>query len=199
MHTEGFTLLEVLIAISIFAVLSLTAYFSLANAIKQKQIGESQANDLRRIQVSLMHLERDLQQAVNRVSSNGLTREPAFEYSSIEAPRLRFIRTGWSNPLGRPRANLQRVGYLFKDQQLYRLTWPQLDALQGEEPQQAGLLVNMESWQLRLLDSKGKWHESWPQKDASGVAIEPLPLAVELKLNIVGWGEMRRLVRLAGS
>lgn len=197
--TYGFTLLELLIAITIFALLSLTAYAALDNAIKQKKIGESQADNLRAIQISLLHMERDLQQAVNRSSNNGLSVEPALEYAQLDDSYLRLTRIGRSNPLGRPRGHLQRTAYVLKDGALYRMTWPQLDSLQGEEPQQALLLNNVEGWKLRLLDSKQQWQQSWPQKDAQGKVLEPLPMAVEMTLNIKGWGEIRRLIKMVGS
>ncbi|MDH5183115.1 MAG: type II secretion system minor pseudopilin GspJ [Gammaproteobacteria bacterium] len=198
-HTRGFTLLELLVAISIFALLSLTAYAALDNSIKQKRIGEAQAKALRRIQISLLHIERDLQQAVNRGSNNGQSVEQAMEYSSLEPPTLRLTHIGRSNPLGRPRGHLQRTAYVLKEGRLYRMSWPHLDSLQGEEPQQAVLLENVESWSLRMLDSHRQWQQSWPQAGPTGQALEPLPMAVEMTLRIKGWGEIRRLIKLVGS
>lgn len=198
-NTHGFTLLELLIAISIFALLSLTAYAALDNAIKQKQIGESQADALRRIQTGLLHMERDLQQAVDRPSNNGLSVEPALEYSTLDGASLRITHIGRSNPLGRPRGNLQRTAYMLKDGAVHRMAWQHLDSLQGEEPQQAILLNNVESMTLRLMDSRRQWKETWPQRNANGMVLEPLPMAVELTLNIKGWGEIRRLIKMVGS
>ncbi|MDH5360132.1 MAG: type II secretion system minor pseudopilin GspJ [Gammaproteobacteria bacterium] len=198
-HTQGFTLLELLIAIAIFALLSLTAYSGLDSAIKQKRVGEAQAETLRRIQISLLHMERDLQQAVNRGSRYGLTEEGALEYTSLAPAHLKLTRTGRSNPLGRPRGHLQRIGYMLKGGELIRLTWLQLDSLAGEEPQQGILLDEVEGWTIRLMDSHQQWHESWPQRDPSGQVVEPLPAAVEMTLTLKGWGEIRRLIKMVGS
>jgi len=198
-HTQGFTLLELLVAISIFAVLSLTAYSGLDSAIKQKRVGEAQAEKLRRIQISLLHMERDLQQAVNRGSRSGLTDEAALEYNPLEPAHLKLTRTGRSNPLGRSRGHLQRIGYMLKDNKLHRMTWLQLDSLSGEEPQQGILLDDVEEWKLRLMDSQQKWHESWPQRGPNGQVLEPLPIVVEMTLTLKGWGEIRRLIKMVGS
>ena len=197
--TNGFTLLELLIAISIFALLSLTAYAALDSAIKQKHMGEAQAENLRRIQTSLLYLERDLQQAVNRSSANGINLEAALEYNQLAPPTLRLTHIGWSNPLGRPRGNLQRTAYEFKDGNLYRMSWQHLDSLQGEEPQRALLLKDVEAWQMRLLDAQGQWQQAWPQRGPNGQVVAALPVVVELTLSIKGWGEIRRLIKVVGS
>lgn len=199
LQAYGFTLLELLIAISIFALLSLTAYSGLDSAIQQKRVGEAQAVKLRRIQIGLLYMERDLQQAVNRPSRSGLTMDAAFEYKPLEPASLRLTRTGRSNPLGRPRGHLQRVAYMLKEGDLYRLTWPQLDSLSGEEPSQALLLSEVESWQLRFMDSQQQWQEAWPQRDPNGQVLEPIPVVVEMTLSLKGWGEIRRLIKMVGS
>ena len=154
---------------------------------------------LKGLQMGLLMLERDLQQAVDRPIQAGVNQEPAFEYSELDGQLLRFTHTGWSNPLGQPRSQLQRVAYRYDKGKLYRENWFHLDRLEGEPVQQAVLLDGLEEWKLRFLDANRQWQTAWPQRDANGVVVEPLPLAVEFTLKKQGWGEIRRLIRLAGS
>lgn len=198
-RNQGFTLLELLIAISIFALLSLMAYSALSSAVRQQEVGEQDAYELKGLQMGMLILERDLQQAVDRSIQVGSSQEAAFEYSELDGQRLRFTRTGWSNPLGQPRSQLQRVSYRFDKDTLYRENWFHLDRLADEPSQEAALLEGLEDWTLRFMDANRQWQSSWPPRDANGVVVEALPLAVEFSFKKQGWGEIRRVIRLAGS
>jgi general secretion pathway protein J len=195
---RGFTLLELLIAISIFALLSLMAYSALSSAVRQREQGEQQAYELKGLQMGLLWLERDLQQAVDRPVQADTELEPAFEYLPLDGI-LTLTRTGWSNPLGQPRGQLQRVAYRFDKGKLYRANWFHLDRLANEPPQEAVLLEGLEDWKLRFMNLGRQWQETWPPKDANGKVTEALPLAVEFSFRKKGWGEIRRIVRLPGS
>jgi general secretion pathway protein J len=195
---RGFTLLELLIAISIFALLSLMAYSALSSAVRQRQQGEQEAYEMKGLQMGLLWLERDLQQAVDRPVQAGGELEPAFEYRPLDG-LLSLTRTGWSNPLGQARGQLQRIAYRFDKGKLYRDNWFHLDRLADEPPQEAVLLEGLEDWKLRFMNFNRQWQEQWPPRDANGVVTEALPLAVEFRFRKQGWGEIRRIVRLAGS
>jgi len=195
---RGFTLLELLIAISIFALLSLMAYSALSSAVRQRQQGEEAAYQLKGLQMGLLMLERDLQQAVDRPVQVGATLEPAFEFVPLDN-RMNLTHTGWSNPLGQPRSQLQRVAYRYEKGKLYRDSWFHLDRLVDEPVQEAVLLDGLEDWKLRFLNLDHQWQDSWPPRGANGVVTEALPLAVEFSFKKQGWGEIRRLIRLPGS
>ncbi|TNF36788.1 MAG: type II secretion system protein GspJ, partial [Gammaproteobacteria bacterium] len=62
----GFTLIEVLIAIAIFAVLSLLAYGGLQSVITGKQQTEEALLRLRELQLTMNHFQRDFEQLVPR-------------------------------------------------------------------------------------------------------------------------------------
>lgn len=195
---RGFTLLELLIAISIFALLSLMAYSALSSAVRQRQQGEEESYQLKGLQMGLLMLERDLQQAVDRPVQVGPTQEPAFEFVPLD-DRMSFTHTGWSNPLSQPRSQLQRVAYRYEKGKLYRDSWFNLDRLVDEPVQEAVLLDDLEEWKLRFMNLSRQWQDSWPPRDANGVVTESLPLAVEFSFKKKGWGEIRRLIRLPGS
>ena len=59
------------------------------------------------------------------------------------------------------------------------------------------LLEQVEGLNWRFMDQARQWQASWPPRDAEGKVTEPLPLAVELTLQLKPWGEVRRLIRLA--
>ncbi|MBD3609838.1 MAG: type II secretion system minor pseudopilin GspJ [Gammaproteobacteria bacterium] len=196
---SGFTLIELLIALSIFVLLSIMSYSALNAVTLQRDVVESQSNELKYLQMALLMIERDIQQAIDRDSYSAAqqTHLPAMQLNSLGGYELTFTRTGWSNPLNSARSHLQRVRYRFTDNKIYRENWVYLDQLSDEKPASDILLEDVETFSVRFFDNNQKWHGIWPQRDQNNQVIEALPQAVEIKLNIHGWGEIARIFKVS--
>ena len=109
---SGFTLLEMLGAITIFAVVSAMVYGGQVAVLKAKAVTERQALHLKQLQLAMLMLERDIGQHLLRPVRDdyGDSQPPmvADEYGDF---RLTLSRAGWQNPLKLPRSTLQRVAY----------------------------------------------------------------------------------------
>lgn len=186
----GFTLLEILIALFIFTVLSLIMVGALHTVINAQSGSENKAERLRQLQLVLLVMSRDIEQAINRPIVNSDGREEAAFVGTLKS--FQFTHTGFANPLGNlPRSNLQRTGYAWDDKnRIYRLTWPVLDQTPKSQPDQRWLLSNVEDAHFQYLDHEGKFHDKWPVEDKSD---EPLPRGVRIYLTIAKWGEMTQL------
>lgn len=194
--TRGFTLLELLIAVAIFAVVGVMAYGGLQAVLGQQVIARDAAERFREVQFAVQQLSRDLQQAhprpVRETLGDGYRN--ALRADARSSYPLEFTRGGWSNPLGQPRAAVQRVAYRLDEDQLVRLHWFAPDQTLAEEPVERELLGGVLDLRLRFF-SPGGWSDSWPP-ELSGEDPATLPLAVEFVLELEDWGEIRRLVEL---
>lgn len=193
----GFTLLELLVATAVFAVLSSLAYGGLSAVLSARDETRRQAQRLQEVQTALQMLEQDLAQAVVRSirDENGETR-PAM-LGSTEQNILELTRAGWANPAEQPRSSQRRVAYGHKDGELLRASWYVLDRAQDTLAQQNVVLTGVQAWHLRFLDSERAWREEWPPLGAG--AATPFPLAVEVSMELRDWGVIRRLLRLPGT
>jgi general secretion pathway protein J len=125
--------------------------------------------------------------------------EPALRSDSRTERIAELTRSSWSNPAGVPRATLQRVAYSFQNNELRRDYWVVLDRTMTNEPQSVLLLDRVRSVSLRFMDGNRTWHEQWPPLGYSGPDLPRLrPIAVEIKLDLEDWGEITRLVEVAG-
>ncbi|MDH5393798.1 MAG: type II secretion system minor pseudopilin GspJ [Gammaproteobacteria bacterium] len=194
-RTQGFTLLELLIAMSIFSLISIMAFSGLRSVLFNKEIVDIELQRLSEIQRSILNLTRDIEQSVDRPIRDelGTTRPALSGGQNVDSTLLEFTRNGWRNPARQSRSQLQRVAYSFEDNQLIRQYWYHLDHLQDSQPVRRVLLTGVENIEVRYLDRE--WSSSWPSLTQQA-ASPALPRAIEITFELKGWGKISRLFRI---
>lgn len=196
-RAAGFTLLELLIAIAIFALLGLGTYRMLDSVLQTDASTRAHELQLRELVRAMAAFERDLLQVTPRPVRDPFGEaRPALFGEAGENPALELSRVGWRNPLGRARANLQRVRWQLSGEQWQRHYWSVLDQAQDSQPQVQQALDGVTRLELRYLDGDGTWQDSWPPEGGSEESLAKLPKALELVLEHRRHGELRRLLRL---
>lgn len=193
---RGFTLLELIVVLAIFAVLSVLAYGGLSSVLSARTRVADALERTNALQKGYLRLRNDFQQLRERPIRD--------DYGTTQAAlvvqpdgSVEFTRGGWRNPLGLPRATLERVAYRLEDGRLLRSSWRVLDRGQNVEPAEVVVLDRVEEIAWRFLDQKREWQTSWP--DATGLlnanpAAPPgPPQAIELTLELEDLGEVRYL------
>ena len=195
---RGFTLLELLIASIIFAIMAVMAYGGLDNVINNSESSQQSLKRLQQVQQSISVLNRDFSQIIQRgIRDEYGNKQPYLTAASNIDNLIEFTRAGRVNPAELLRSNLLRVAYRFDDEKLVRLQWPQLDRAQGTEARQTTIIDNVEEVTLRFLDENGEWREQWPPLNASPGNtpgnVSPKPAAIEIVMQLKDWGDIRRL------
>lgn len=195
---QGFTLLELLIAIAIFALLGLGTYRMLDGVLRSDAVTRAQEQDLRELVRALSAFERDLFQAQPRpIRDRFGDRQPALVGETQIDGEIEFTRSGWRNPLAQSRSRLQRVRWQLEDGVWQRQYWSVVDRAQDSEPSVQQALNGVTAVKLRYLNDEGQWLESWPAAgEQEALRLTRLPQAVELVLEHRRYGEVRRLLRL---
>ncbi|HEY6130704.1 MAG TPA: type II secretion system minor pseudopilin GspJ, partial [Halioglobus sp.] len=151
---SGFTLIEVLIALSITAFVSVIAYTGLSTVMTGVERLHENTDRIYEVERAFMILSRDLRQSAARpVRDEFGDIEPAFSGGELARFALSFTRAGWHNPNSHPRSTLQRVNYRLEDEGLWRDSYPILDRLGDTEPDSVLLLDGVESLQMSFLGS----------------------------------------------
>lgn len=203
----GFTLLELLIAIALFALLGLGTYRMLEAVLRSDEVVRIQEAQLRQLGRALWSLERDLIQAVPRPIRDGYGDEQNAFLGQLagldEGVAFELTRNGWRNPTGLRRANLQRVRWRLAGDSLERLYWVVLDRDVDSQPRVQRVLDEVSALRLRYLDSGSGWHEEWPPFEFGRSDPEQqarrLPAAVEVSFEHPRFGSISRLLRLPES
>lgn len=209
MRPNGFTLLELLIALAIFGLMSVMAYGGLSAVIQTRESVGASMDRLTQVQKAIYRLQTDIEGAQARPIRNQFGDEDNAMRLEVDGLGLYLTRSGWRNPLSVPRSSLQRVFYRLEEKELIRRSWPILDGIALEDLEEDShtkvvLLDNIEDIRWRFLNEPPvsgedfedlEWLEQWPplsdQADAGA-----LPRAVEMLLTSEDWGEIRYLFRL---
>lgn len=196
---SGFTLLELLVALGIFALLAAMAYSGLNSVMTARKITDQHAQRLHQLQMAFLWLGRDIEQGIDRpIRDEYAEVQPALLGVETGRYQLELTRTGWRNPAGRARSNLQRVAYGLRDGNLVRAYWVVLDRAQDSQPLENVLLEGVDKLELRFLDANNAWHDAWPNALSGGAASTALPKAVEVTLETAAEGRITRRFRMPG-
>lgn len=195
---QGFTLIELIVSISIFAVLSVLAYGSLDYVVNTDAVASERMNRLSALQKTFLLIQADVEQMRPRPIRDAYgTQQPAMVTIINEPHRtLDWTRGGRQTWLNTQSSGLMRVGYGIKEQQLVRYQWPVLDQAPDSVALESALLKDVKNLDIRFLDEKNTWHNQWPPTDfSSSTPTDPskLPLAIEFTLELGDWGKVTRL------
>lgn len=186
--SRGFTLVEILVALFVFSILSLLIASALRSVIQSQAGTEKSAERLREMQFALLLLSRDIEQAVPRpVLNTNAKEEPAF---FGDDKSFTFTHGGFANPDSMIlRSSLQRTQYLAKSDSLWRGVWEVLDQAPTSRSRERLILSKVRKVKFEYLDRKGKFHSFWPAENKD----ELLPRAIRLHVELADWGSISQL------
>ncbi|MFB9936086.1 type II secretion system minor pseudopilin GspJ [Photobacterium aphoticum] len=197
-RAAGFTLLEVLVAIAVFSMLSLSAY-QVLNGVQRSNAQSLEHNArLQEIQRAMVMMDNDFRQIVARKTRNlGETASDKLLQSSeylldSSSDGILFTRLGWQNPQEMfPRGEVLKVGYRVVDDTLERVWFRYPDTVVGTDALVRPILTGVEKLAFRFYSDK-KWSDRWDK-------AATLPQGVMVQLTLEDYGEIERVYMLPTS
>ncbi len=187
----GFSLIEVLVSIAIFAVVAGVAYSTLDSYIAQRERLAQHYGKLERLQRMFIFLERDFQAAVNRTIRTDPGIENAIEVGSNSLIKLTVSETDFDSHFG---ASLKRIEWVLEGNELIRKVWDVLDTDGSYEPDELVIDEGIDSIEL----------EFWLYDKTSGVKKDSrlngrFPDGIAVKVVLESSEEYIRLFEVARS
>ena len=187
---KGFTLVEMLVALLVFSLLSAAGVAVLGFAADNRAVVRERMDDVAALQSARALIKTDLEQIADRRTraDGGVPSRSLSGGESDAAPVLAFTRRGWDNPDEAPRASMQYVEYRLVEDRLERRARSALDGAALGEPQV--LLRGVRGLAVAFY-ARGAWAPAWAPS-----ADRPLPQAVRLQLDLESFGEVTQLILL---
>ena len=191
-RNRGFTLIEIMVAFVVFAIIGVISAQLLSQTIDNRDNLAERGERLSQLHRAMTVIQRDFMQLANRPIRD--------EYGDPKASLLigsdgaiEFSRTGWRNPLQLPRAETQRVAYLVQDNKLIRGYWPVLDRAQDTEPAYQTLLENVQRLEFFAIDASGNEHTFWPQPGATPNDPDRKLVGIMMQIELAPYGVVERI------
>lgn len=196
---RGFTLIEILIALTVFAILATITSTVLYQSFTARTRVTAQADKLNALQMAISFIEQDIPQIVYRnIRGNDMHEFPGF---IGEKNYLEFTRDGSANPEAQEqRSTLKRIAYVCSGNKLLRRTWPVLDPEDRNRYTDKVLLEQIENCHFNYLNQTlqvlHEWRENAVNADQEK---EPLPKAVQFNFRVASWGQANLLFIIPGA
>jgi general secretion pathway protein J len=198
---RGFTLLEILVATVILAIMGLMAYRGVGEARIAAAAAEGHMGRLREVQRAMHLLAADFRtlapRPVRETIGDGYRAALRRDPNSIALVEL--SHGGWPNGAGTPRGTVQRVSYRLEERKLIREHWNVTDPTLASPPVKRELLGDVERVEIRYMNSGREWVLQWPPFNSTAdFGFRMRPIAVEITVVLADYGELRRLVEVPG-
>lgn len=183
---KGFTLIEVIVALSIFALLSLVGYKGLSSLILTKDHVMAEDEKWQQLVLFFDRIELDVKQSVNRpVRGRDGSLEPAWVgrpyFAGEYGAQLVFSRFGDSEQAGFL-MDTRRVGYRLHDGAVELLIWPALDLAPNTKPEVFKVLPHVTQITFSYLTDDGRLLTSWPENVATPELKSFAPAALKIAI-----------------
>ncbi len=191
-RTSGFTLIEIVVALAVFAIVGTMAFSGLNAILNWQSNTQVRADQIKSLQLAMKYMERDISQAIVRpIRDQYGDTQPAFSSDGVAI--LSFTYSGWRNPAQLSRSTMQRVAYeVTEDESLIRHSWNRLDGAIIEDSREVMLLKEVKEVEWQFLNQGNTWVEQWPPLNSDPGSVV-LPRAVSITFSAPPIGEITRI------
>jgi len=197
--TRGFTLVEMLVAMAIFALIAVISYSGLAQFLQDRAVIKQRTDQLHQLNTTMLLLEQDFRFAIARPVRNGYgDSEPVLVSgtdSELVSGELVRLTTTRPNPELSPAQRLERTAWRLNDGVLSRVSWRVLDRDQDSQELHRNVLQDVQEVRLEYL----QWSQELQalQRSSNWADNDSLPNGVELTLIMTNGATFHRLLEVA--
>jgi general secretion pathway protein J len=180
----GFTLVELMVAIIIFAIISIISYRTLSSLVTTKQVVTSTQDKWSGVVNTISLISNAWSRSIPLVvrDENGNLIPSVIGKNKLERSsdaQLELTLSGYIHDPVFGSTRPRRIGFRFSDGKLYLVTWPVLNRVRTTQPQIDLLMDNVTSFQQSFIYPDKKWYDDWPPP---GTSIDEVPEGMRITI-----------------
>jgi len=183
----GFTLIEIMVAMAVFSIMSIVAYQGLERISGVKLHLDQEMRFWRDLTQVMDRMESDFTQLSSRSwrSAAGKIQPPLVSGKKDDGSlQTEFIRLDGNRvPM--------HLAYRWQDKTLALLVWPGLDVSASQQNKEHLLLKDVEAYEVNFLNEKNEWVADW-----SGDVAKVRPRGIRIRLEFASRGKFERVIAL---
>ena len=198
--SRGYTLIEILIALSVFAIVSAITTTAMYQAFTTRERINIKSNLLNALQLGITIISRDTEQMM-QFEPFQIDHEIRHAFTG-ESNYFELTRGGFVNPEAEEsRSTEQRISYLCKNNQLIRRSWGTATPTKSNHGHDKILFKNLLNCHFSYLNTHRDSLTSWPDSQDKGpdTKMEILPIAIKVTVTIEHLGNMSLLFAIPGG
>lgn len=189
MKQGGFTLIEVLVAMALLALLSVIAWQGLNTALDSGQQFKRHADRWRDVAAFFWHIQEDSVFLLPQSSRDGLGHVHGALETEADGNGSGAVWMTRGEPDGAPP---RRVGYRLRDGHILWEEWPAVDTGNPAQITEQPVLDNVKRWHWQFLTQSDQWVTIWPLS----ARADELPRAIRVDLQLVSGEQVFRVFAL---
>ncbi len=202
---SGFTLVEVLVALFIFSILSAASIAVLTSTLRSKDLMSRKSDELRQRSTLRILLKSDFANslAIPKTDEFGQPDQVIFmggsQFGAGNGEQfLSLSRTGWDNPGGlEKRSDLQAVSYVLRDKILVRQVRARFNPVTATPLFEQSLMKGVEAVTLGFYDGEN-WRDNW-LTGAPPLGVAAMPVLASVELEFEGGDKLRQVFRVGAD
>ena len=192
-NSKGFTLLELLVAISIFSLIAVAGYSGLSSLARALQSQQEGSRALAEIQWLVARLDQDIAQIIYRPTRLGNARLPALVGDSAS---LRIVSLNAEAAIYQALSDETPIIWQWRSEQLQRQLWQLPDRAAAAPPLVDEVLMEQVlQFEFRYLNDNNQWQLQWNSQLQNG----QLPRAIQYQLKTLDFELISRIIELPGQ
>lgn len=174
--SQGFTLVELLVALFVFSLISAFAYRAVNTLVKTGDAIELEMADLTSVQRAVQIIERDLRQKSVQVLASTES-----ESVNLTPDKTQFELTLLTNSAASPQQALKHIRYSLKNESILRETWLNNQESTDSPNDTSVLLKKVKALEVTALDSSATTTtNNWPAYFQVKIEHEDLGLITKI-------------------
>ncbi|WP_158649359.1 type II secretion system minor pseudopilin GspJ [Aquella oligotrophica] len=178
----GFTLIELMVAIVIFAIISTVSYRMITSLVRTKEIAGEAQEKWGNLSLAISNFGMSWNRVIPLVvrDQNGGLLPAVYGKAKLNGmydSQLEMTLSGFSGDRIYGTVPPKRIGYRYYGKTLYLVTWPVLNRVVTTQPDIDVLIDNVTKFEITFLYPDNQWRNTWPPQ---GGDITSLPRAVKV-------------------